>query len=233
MPKGFLPNPDAALLAWSVNFSSIINADPGAVGLTAPQAANYALLHADFAAKYAACDPGVRCKSAVTAKNESREKLKTDARQLARAIYGTASVTDAQKLLLGLSVRGKPTPIPPPADAPQIVIGSVSGWAVNFQLRDQANGICRKPAGAQGASLFSFAAPVGSPASFKPPTDLQQWTFEGNFGKTRLEFNFPSNLPPGTKVWLAAFWFNPRSQGGPVSAPVSTYLQGGSVALAA
>jgi hypothetical protein len=229
VPKGFLPNSDTGLLRWSANFSSAINADPGSVGLTALLAANYASLHADFASKLAACDPNIRNKAGVVAKNTSRENLKNDARLLARLIYGTASVTDTQKASLGLNVRKNPTPIPRPENPPVIGIVSVRGWTVTIKLQDHASGDRRgKPPGVQGASVFSYSAPPGPAAT--PPADLAEWTFEGNFGKTRIDLNFPSALPPGTTVWLAAFWFNPRAQAGPVCPPVSTNLQGGAVA---
>jgi hypothetical protein len=236
MPRGFLPNPDAELLAWSMNFSSTINSDPESFGISPAAAANFAALLADYAAKLPACDPTLRTRYSVAVKNESREKLKIDARLLARIVYGTATVTDGQKLSLGLSVRGKPSPIPPPDDAPAISVVSVNAWTVKLRLHDRASATSGgKPPGVQGASIFSYAAPPTPPGSpiDTAPADLHDWTFQGNFGKTRIELNFPSKLPPGTKVWLAAFWFNPRSQGGPVSSPVATYLQGGAVAMAA
>jgi len=42
MPSGFLPDKDAALLAWSANLSSKISADPVAFGLTESIAGAYA-----------------------------------------------------------------------------------------------------------------------------------------------------------------------------------------------
>jgi hypothetical protein len=49
----------------------------------------------------------------------------------------------------------------------------------------------------------------------------------------RVELAFLSGNPPGTRVWLTAFWFNGRKQSGPMCAPVGTNLPGGSVSMAA
>src|SRR4051794_22900338 len=119
MARSFLPDSDGALLAWSANFSALISAGPVPLGLTAPMAASYATLHADFATKLAAVDPGVRNKMAVSQKNSSRLSLKNQARLLASIINGQATVTDATRIELGLTVKAHPAPIPPPSDPPQ------------------------------------------------------------------------------------------------------------------
>jgi hypothetical protein len=136
-------------------------------------------------------------------------------------------VTDAQKLALGLSVRNAPSPIPPPAVAPGLDVLSVSGFTVDIKLHDASvSGKRGKPPGVSGASVFTH---VGETA----PADLGAWQFEGNTGQTKLSVPFPNTLAAGAKVWITAFWFNPRKQSGPMCAPVSTNLPGGSVSMAA
>ena len=80
--------------------------------------------------------------------------------------------------------------------------------------------------GVYGASLFSF---VGTAA----PSDIGQWKFEGNTGRTRRVVEFDNTVAAGARVWLTAFWFNGRKQSGPAATPVSTNVQGGGVSLAA
>ncbi len=92
----FLPNTDAALLAWSLNFNTLITATPTAFGLTAALATAYGTLHAAYATALAACDPAVRNKSAVWTENAARLAVKNDARSLAKLVDGTTSVTNAQ-----------------------------------------------------------------------------------------------------------------------------------------
>src|SRR4051812_32929996 len=110
MSNGFLPNGDTQLLAWSANFLAGITASAVSLGLTPAMATSYGTLHANYATALGLCDPGQRCKSNVASKNVSREALKAQARLLAKIIQGQASVTDAQKLDLGLNVRATPAP---------------------------------------------------------------------------------------------------------------------------
>ncbi|HZZ44171.1 MAG TPA: hypothetical protein VFE58_14635 [Tepidisphaeraceae bacterium] len=227
MPKGFLPNTDSGLLAWSANFSSLINAAAASYGLTTALATAYGTLHSTYATCLAAADPAVRTRSTVASKNTARTALKNNARLLARLVEGTGSVTNAQKLALGLNVRAMPSPIPAPGAAPGLDVVSVSAWTVRIKLHDLSSSAKRgKPPGVSGASIFSF---VGASA----PADIGSWQFEGNTGLTSIDVVFANTLAPGAKVWITAFWFNPRKQSGPMSTPVNTNLQGGSVSLAA
>jgi hypothetical protein len=227
MAVTFFPTSDSALLAWSLNFSTLINATPIAFNLTAAQATAYAAVHTAFATALAACDPPVRNKSTVVAKNQARTNLKTQARLLASLVNGSATVTNAQKTQLGLNVRATPQPIPAPSDAPGLDVVSVSAWTVSLRLHDSDSSKKRgKPPGVIGASVFSF---VGA----TPPADIASWKFEGSTGRTKIDVVFDSSNAPGTKVWVTSFWFNGRKQSGPACAPVSTNLQGGSVSMAA
>jgi hypothetical protein len=221
------PRTDNGLLSWSLNFSTRITAAPLPLGLTAGQATVYAATHALFATDLAACDPTVRNKSAVSAKNAARATLKLSAQQLINIINGQPAVTDSQKLALGISPRATPHANPVPSDAPGVDVLSVNAWTVKTKLHDSASSAKRgKPPGVSGASIFSY---VGT----TPPADIGAWQFEGNTGKTNFDVVFPNTLAPGAKVWITAFWFNGRKQSGPNSAPVSANLPGGSVSMAA
>jgi hypothetical protein len=174
----------------------------------------------------AACAPEVRNKAATATKNAARDALKLVAEQTASLVNGTASVTDAMKVEAGIPPRAAPTRNPVPGFAPMLGVKSVRGWTVKIELIDAATGKRARPPFTSGASVFSH---VGETA----PVDVNQWTFEGNCGRTTVDVVFDSSLPAGTKVWLCAFWFNGRKQSGPACAPVSTNLQAGSVSMAA
>lgn len=221
-----LPNSDPALLAWSLNFSTKISATPTAFGLTAAQATAYAALHAAYATTLAACDPAVRSKQSVVAKDAARDTLKTSAKQLCYLVLGTPTVTDAQKVSLGINVRAKPQPIPAPTATPLIEFVSVVGNTVRVKLKDNEASKRGKPAGCAGASIFSATGPV-------PPTDPSAFRFEGNTSKSVIDVVFPLTLAPGTRVWITAFWFNGKMESGPSCAPIGVYLQGGVVPMAA
>src|SRR5580658_2431083 len=76
MRTSFIPSTDGGLLAWSLNFQTLIAASPAAYGLTGAQVAAYQALHLAYAAALAACDPTMRSKSTVAVKNAARTDLK-------------------------------------------------------------------------------------------------------------------------------------------------------------
>jgi hypothetical protein len=221
------PRTDDGLLAWSLNFKTLITATPITYGLTAAQATAYGTVHTNYATALQACDPAVRNKTSTMAKNDARTALKTAAQQTASIVEGTPTVTDSQKISLGLNVRRPPSPVPAPSSSPGLDVVSTSGWMVQIRLHDTTSTKKRgKPPGVSGASVFSY---VGA----TPPTDIGAWKFEGNTGKTTVDVTFPITLPMGTKVWLTAFWFNGRKESGPACLPVSATIYGGTVSVAA
>lgn len=230
MGRSFYLGTDAELYTGSQNFSTKITATPTAFGLVAAQATAYASLNSAWGTSYLlAVDPETRTKGAIAAKNQARANLRKMASDLAKIIDGTATVTDAQRLDLGLNVRATPAPIPAPSQAPNLDVVSRTGTTVQIKLHDGAGTRRRKPAGVQGAAVFSHVGSGGA----TPPADLSNWKFEGNTTRTKIDVQFDAALAPGTVVWLCAFWFNPRAQAGPGCTPVSAILAGGGMQMAA
>lgn len=223
----YLPRADLALRQWSQNVVSLITPDPAAWGLVEADVTSYTAVHAAFSTGLAACDPAVRNKAAVVAKNTARASLENGASLLANKIYSAQTVTDAQKTQIGMPPRAARTVIPPPASCPVIEVLSTSGWTLRVRLRDSSGARRGKPPGTHGALIFSY---VGE----HPPTGIAGWTFEGSTGRVeKIDLTFPSTLAPGTKVWVCAFWFNGRKQSGAPCPGVSANLPGGSVSMAA
>jgi hypothetical protein len=226
--SNFLPDRESELVAWSVNFKMRIAGAPMTVGLTAAQAATYGALHDSFVAAWnVANNDGGNSTANIVTKNAAKAALVANARLLAGIVQKFPGTTDTHRAELGLSVRHpEPAPVPPPAFAPAVLIRSTIGNTVRIRLVDTENPTRRgKPAGVDGATVFSF---VGHAA----PTDEGDWKFEGNTSRTTIDVHFPKKVPPGTKVWFTAFWFNQRKQPGPAATPVATNLQGGSTMAA-
>jgi hypothetical protein len=227
MGTSFLPTTDNALLAWSLNFSTLISATPTTYGLSATQATAYATLHSQYSAALAtATNPTTRTKANVAAKNTARDALKTDARLLAKIVDGQATVTNQQRIQLGLNVRTVPTPVPVPSLPPEMDIVSVVGRTVKIRVHNSATTKRARPAGVTGTTIFSY---VGA----TPPNDVTAWTFQGNTSKTVVDIAFGNTLAAGSQVWLCAFWYNGKGQSGPACTPVTTYLAGGNVSAMA
>ncbi len=220
--RDFLPSKDADLLAWANSFSAKITATPVAYGLVAAQATAFSALLTTWSADLAvATDPATRTRAAIAAKNASRTPLKAEARELARIINAFPSITNEQRIELGLTPRsGTISPINPPTECPVLEVVSAIGRTLKLKLRSSDSNRRGKPADVAGATLFSY---VGS----APPADIAAWKFEGSITKTVFDCEFPASVAAGAQVWLCAFWFSPRAQSGPACQPVSAYLAGG------
>ena len=222
--RNTIPRTDAKFLNWSANFGDLIAADAAGYGLSDKQAADFNALLTAFRASYAkAVEPGTKTTVAVAQKNADRDALRLAARRLVSIIDGQANVTDAQRVALGIVVRdASPTPVPRPSNPPLIEVQQTVGNSVTIRLLDSRDTSRRgKPAAAIGATVFSFVGDVA-------PAEENGWTFEGNTSKTTLTVQFAQLLPPGTKVWFTAIWYNRKAQSGPPAAPVTCNLPGGS-----
>ena len=227
MAVGFFPSTEAALVAWAQTFATGITVAPTTYGLTAAQATAFTALSTAYAGAYAAAsNPNTRNKSLVAAKNAARDALKNSARLLASIINGQPTVTDQQKLALGLNVRAQPQNWPVPQKA-YCKVMSVTGRTVKVALSESDSTSSRRglPAGVQGCTVFSMVGPT-------PSDDISTWKFEGNSGRSVFEIAWPATVPAGATVWVTAFYFNGRKQSGPAADPTSTQL-GGGMAMAA
>ena len=222
MGKNFFNGTDAQLNTGSAAFSAKITATPTAFGLVAAQATAYSTLNGLFNTAYlAAIDPITRTKGKVAAKNQTKVNLKAMASELAKIIQATPTVTDEQKIELGLNVRAHPTPNPPPSVRPAVSVIAVNGRAVTVNITDAAVPSKRgKPAGCLGANIYSFAGTTY-------PVDPTAWSFEGTSTKRQVTVQFADSVAGGSQVWIMATWFNRTTQSGPPSVPVSTFVQGG------
>lgn len=219
MPVDYLPSREAELIQWSRNFDSFITADPPAYGLDAAQAAAYNTLHLAFeAALQAAANSATRTHPVILAKNDAKEALIAEARRLVNIIQAFPGTTNQERGDLQITVRDtEPTPVPIPGDAPTIELLSVKGRTLQVRLRDVQNPDRRgKPDGVDGASVFYY---VGEEV---PPSEPDQWKFFGSTTRTLIDIECPTSVPPGSKVWVTAFWYNSKAQSGPASPAVST-----------
>jgi hypothetical protein len=216
MRTSFLPATDPGLLDWGRNFRDRIEPDPERFGISEAQAAAFAAVYVAFAAAYQTVrDPSTRTTVTVAQKNAKRETLKAEARLLAKVVDGS-SVTDAQRIELGLNVRKKATAKPVPDAPPRFRVNSVRGRMVSISLFDKTVPRRGRPPAVHGAMVFSYIGDV-------PPEDPSLWRFTVATTKTELDVEFPLSVQPGAKVWLTACWLNPMLQAGPLCEPVSTH----------
>jgi hypothetical protein len=222
MYKSFIPASDVGARDWGDNFTDLVTLDFAVYGITEEQSL---ALSAAFTAYDTdltkALNPATRGVASIFAKDQSKTAFVELARELARIIQARPTITDQQKLDLGLTVRKQRSPIEPPTEAPTLDVISVSGRTVKARLH--AVTVHRgKPAGVAGANIYAF---VGA----NPPAELDQWEFKFNTTRTVAEVEFDTAVAAGSQVWLTACWYNPRAQTGPSAAPVGANLPGGGV----
>jgi hypothetical protein len=221
MNRSWLPLKDQDLRAFCAAFLATITPTPTDYGLQASDATVLGTRVTSYTNALAAVDePSTRTRVTVAAKQMARFSLMRTMRDLYKKVRA-ANLTNDKLEALGLPVPNMPTPIPVPAMSPQINIVSRHENTVRIKLTDPTDPSRRgRPPGVDGIAIFSF---VGD----EPPTTELGWDFQGNTTRMTVDISFPSSIEPGSKVWLTAFFFNPRALSGPAATPVSTYLPGG------
>lgn len=180
MARSFFTGKDSELYTGSNAFSTKITATPTAYGLVAAQATAYAAKNTAYAAAYvAATDPATRTKGTIAAKNAARAALRFIAADYASIIVGTATVTDEQKLDLGIRVRGTPGPVPPPGTVTGLVVTLAGNGSLNLKWK------CKNPKGSVG-TLYQV---------WRKIDDATEFTYIGGTG---LKKTVDNTLPAGS-----------------------------------
>jgi len=219
---------DADLLSFSIGFRTSIAASPESLGLVQSDVVGFGVVQDLYASAYrTSLDPTTRTKITVEQKRAARAALEASARSLINRIEVMPTVTDEQKLSLGLNVPKPGTPIQPPEETPIMVVTHVMNRTVGIKLKQPERGRCGRPRHCAGARIYSYIGEEPMPA------DINEWQHQKSTSRATLEINFPATVPPGTRVFFAAAWFSPRQASGPMSDPISTYLGGGVVNKAA
>ena len=171
-------------------------------------------------------EPSTRTRVSVAARDMSKRSLIALMRNLYKKVNAANLAADKREALGLPPVDVEPSPIPAPAMKPGISIVKRDENIVSIQLFDPSDPNTRaRPLGVSGAAVFSF---IGEEA----PTTEAGWTFQGNTTRMRIDVSFPASVTPGSKIWLTAFFFNPRAMSGPAATPVSTYMPGGAAMAA-
>jgi|SRR5688572_2610801 hypothetical protein len=227
MAKSWLPLTDQDLRAFCTAFLATITPVPATYGYVVGDVTSLTSAVEGYTDALAVVDePSTRTRVTVAAKQMAKDALVA----LMRSLYkkaNAANLTDDKREALGLPiVDAEPTPIPAPTKKPGIAIVKRDENLVTIQLFDPEDPNRRgRPDGVGGAAIFTH---VGDEA----PTAEADWTFEGNTTRMRVNIEFANTVAPGSKVWITAFFFNPRAMSGPAATPVSTYLPGGAAMAA-
>lgn len=213
------PRNDIPLREWAVPFAAAISADPSLYGISPADAAQFQeCLEAYSSALSIATTPSTRTKPNVSGKNSAKQILRAQAARLIRIIGATSTLSDTQRVDMGLRPRLiSPPALPAPDTAPFLSIDS-SGL---LRIRDFGSPRRGRPAGALGAVVLTCLLPATAP----PPQSADEARFA--ILATRPKVQLP--LPPGAdtqKLYVFARWYNQRGAVGPVSKRVCTTIAG-------
>lgn len=224
-----VPKTDARFAQYSQNFYTRGSAAPQEFGLSEADMEQYGLLHQAWSAAYAACMvEGGKSAALVRRKETAKAAILPFARQLYSFIQSSLSVSDANKLLMGVTIpKSNPTPTAPPDLAPLIAVLSVVGRSARFKLTDaSAPTSRRRPINAAGAMIMIYAGPT-------PPGSDVGWKPYCQTGKPMFTVQFANDIAPGTPCWVIARWYSRRGEYSPASSPAQVYLQAGPAIAAA
>jgi hypothetical protein len=216
----YIPPRDADFDNWIVNFDSLITASPADYGLTAPDAVIIAGVTTTWSNAYAlAIDPGTRTAPTVAAKDTARASAEATVRPFAINVRNNASVTDLDKVALGLTIPSlTPTPIPAPIVAPSIALLAATVLSMRMTHKQPGAAGKEKPFGAIGVELHISVGLV-------PAVDPQQAAYWNTV--TKSPFIVPFSAADQGKVATFFGRYVTRSgpgglaQKGPWSAPLA------------
>jgi hypothetical protein len=224
MSKPYYELGDTQLKAFAANIAARLNETPAAFFVTPELAARYRTTFEDYQARLAtALAPETRTKPSVSRKDEARGDLIRATRQVFGLVSTNEACTATTLELLGFSPRKKASPKPLLTQPPKVSVVDRSGWTVVVDLRAADSNRRGRPTFANGAIVLTAVGP-------EAPTGPEAWVNQGIVTRSRVRLEFDPTLPPGTRVWITAQWYNTRSTS-PASMPISTVLAGGTTAL--
>jgi hypothetical protein len=220
-----IPTKDSLLVPYSTKFNDTLATNFATYHCTAAEAAQYTSLHTPYLEAYNALVEaraiGTRAESQTALKDATKQALLDFARQIYGKVAADMTISDSDKILLGVHVPVERTSIPRPNVAPAVYITGVNGRTVTGTLKDESVSPVRsKPPGSVSAWIYSFVGP-------DYPSDPSMWFFEGACAARQFSIVFKSTLPSGTRVWVCAAWINRKNEAGPISLPLPAILQGG------
>jgi len=218
--RDFLPRADDKLLSFADNFAHTAAIDPAAVLLTQSEVDVYIEATRTFAQTLrSATQPETRGLMTVFLKNEARQTLVRLTRAYARQINAQMSVSDDQRLALGLNIRQRARDVAVPTESPVVRVERTDGRRVSVSLGREILGSRARPIGVAGATIFTRYG--ASAADNESP-----WHYVCNTTKTTVDLTMrPSDV--GDVVWIIAQWRNAKDEPGPMSRPMCVNLPAG------
>jgi hypothetical protein len=218
MASDYIPGPDGSFDAWQVNFTSYVSANTAALGLLPADVTPLTDAQTAWTPAYSGhMTAAAAAASARQAKDDERAVFEGAIRPLVKRLQASATVTDAQRLAMGITVRdASPTPVGPPTTRPVANIDTSERLRHTVHFTDEASPTSKaKPAGVMGCEVW---VKVGEPPSV--PSEL---TFLALDTRTPYVADYAST-DAGQSAHYMLRWVNSRGEKGPWSQTVSATI---------
>ena len=230
MSNSYMPRREVEILRWLRNFGRELLKLHESVGVSLVEAeAFHALFLVAEGAFGRANVPETRTSPAVRAKDDAMAAAERRARELVRVIVSRETVTDEQRVELGLRVPKRTrSRVGPPKAAPRLRVAGVEAGRVCLMLNDAdeaANGRPRRPRGVKAATVMMHAG-EGLPERWG------EWSLVRSTSDKRVVVDLDGSLEPERRVWFTAFWLSPTLEAGPPCAPVGVRVGFGGITAA-
>lgn len=168
----YIPTRDGDFDTWLNQFATYLSANYGALGVDLATANNINAGYATWNAAYnAAIGGSTRGPATVATKNGARAAVTVNVRIVAQLVNNNPTVTDDQRVALGITVRKTTkTPIPTPTSSPLLTFVAATPFSHTIRFADQNTPSSRAlPFGALAMELHVFVSdtppPVGALAT--------------------------------------------------------------------
>jgi hypothetical protein len=207
----FFPKRDAELLEWLKNFSAVLAENASAWNIPADAASGLTAEAGAYETIYEAAKGENGTRALVLEKNEKRDALKSDVRNIKnKYIDYNDAVTDPDRERLGLPIRDrKPTPKPRPVSRPTLEVLPTNNRQHTAAAINQATGTKTKPADAYGVR-YVWEIRETAPAN---AGELRHSVFRR---KTTEVFDY-NEEDRGKRVYYADCYENAKGEAGPWS----------------
>ena len=172
MSKSYLPGQDTEFLAWAQTFSTYLFTHAAELGIE-PAAAQAITTSVDsFGTSIGSHNAAQQAaKSSCQLKDDNRDGAETRIRSMVRQLQASPSVTDEQRLSLGITVRGERV-LSPMVGGPSRPMGSCdTSQRMRHELRygDESTPTRRaRPVWAMGAEIWCKVTAANEPAPLDP-----------------------------------------------------------------
>lgn len=215
----YIPPRDGDFNTWLENFSVYINVNYSALGVSPSDASTIAAMTAAWDTAYTAAIAGsTRGPMTVAAKDTARANAQYFARLLAININNNPSITNDQKVALGITVRKTTkTPVPTPTTSPILTFIAATPLQHTLRFADQLTPASRaRPFGATALELRVFVGIV-------PPTPESLATYVLTGTKNPLPVNFDNGMQ-GKSAYYLGFWRTQTALYGPASTVLQSVI---------